>query len=89
LNIYRRILQELYGVVVSELALVVLHPNFDHYRVVKINMMDEEVEAMFQMRRARLEALLAPPEATVPAGPIVVEEPEPEANGRALFVEED
>jgi ATP-dependent exoDNAse (exonuclease V) beta subunit len=48
LNIYRRILQELYGEVVSELALVVLHPNFEHYRVFKLNMMDEEVEAMFR-----------------------------------------
>ena len=90
LNIYRRVLQEHYGMIVSELALVVLHPNFDHYRVVKINMMDDEVEAMFQVRRARLEALLAPPPAVeTPSCVAVVEEPEPEATGRAMFVEED
>lgn len=51
LNIYRRILQELYGVVVSELALVVLHPNQTSFRVVKLNMMDEEVEAMMATRK--------------------------------------
>ena len=50
LNIYRRILQELYDVVVSELALVVLHPNQTNYRVVRLNMMDEEVEAMMATR---------------------------------------
>ena len=54
LNVYRRILQELYGVVVSELALVVLHPNQPSFRVVKLNMMDAEVEAMMESRRASL-----------------------------------
>lgn len=56
LNIYRRILQEKYGMIVSELALVVLHPINPSFRVVMLNMMDEEVEAMFQVRAARLAA---------------------------------
>ena len=51
LNIYRRILEELYHVTVSELALVVLHPNQTTYKVVRLNMMDEEVEAMMATRR--------------------------------------
>lgn len=90
LNIYRRILQELYGMVVSELALVVLHPNFDHYRVIKLHMMDDEVEAMFQVRRARLTALLSPtPDTPIATCVAVEEEPEPEPVGRALFVDED
>jgi hypothetical protein len=59
LNIYRRILQELYGVVVSELALVVLHPNQPSFRVVKLNMMDDEVEAMMESRRAGMAAAAA------------------------------
>jgi hypothetical protein len=93
LNIYRRILQELYGAVVSELALVVLHPNFDHYRVIKLNMMDEEVEAMFQVRAARLTALAAPPETPLPSVAEVTEpveeESESEGTGKPLFVSEE
>lgn len=91
LNIYRRILQELYDVVVSELALVVLHPNFEHYRVIKLNMMDEEVEAMFQVRAARLAALTAGPETMFSPTDVskVDETPEPPADGKALFVDED
>jgi hypothetical protein len=77
-------------VVVSELALVVLHPNFEHYRVIKLNMMDDEVEAMFQVRRERLAALAAGPETPLPAAAatVVEEEPEPVPTGRALFIEE-
>ena len=56
LNIYRRILQEKYGEVVSELALVILHPNNTSYKVVRINMMDDEIEAMFELRAGRLVA---------------------------------
>lgn len=51
LNIYRTILEELYGAVVSELALVVLHPNQTSYRVIMVNRMEEEVEAMFETRK--------------------------------------
>jgi ATP-dependent exoDNAse (exonuclease V) beta subunit len=54
LNIYRRILQEKYGKIVSELALVVLHPNNKSFKVIMLNFMDEEVEAMFQVRADRL-----------------------------------
>jgi hypothetical protein len=54
LNIYRRILQEHYDVKVTELALVVLHPNQTSYEVIQLNMMDDEVEAMFQARRVRM-----------------------------------
>jgi len=51
LNIYRRILQELYGVVVSELALVILHPNQLSFKIYPLHMMDGEVESMFKTRR--------------------------------------
>lgn len=51
LNIYRTILEQLYGVRVSELALVVLHPNNTSFQVIKVNRMEEEVEAMFEVRR--------------------------------------
>lgn len=51
LNIYRTVLEELYGVEVDELALVVLHPNNKSFQVIKVNRMEEEVEAMFATRR--------------------------------------
>jgi hypothetical protein len=50
LNIYRRVLQELYGVVVSELALVILHPNQKTFKIYPLHMMDGEVESMFKTR---------------------------------------
>lgn len=50
LNVYRYILQKYYGVVVSELALVILHPNNTNYRVIKLNFMDDEVAAMMASR---------------------------------------
>ena len=59
LNIYRRMLQEKYDVVVSELALVVLHPNNASFKVIQLNMMDDEVQAMFDVRADKLAALEA------------------------------
>ena len=50
LNVYRYILQKHYGVVVSELALVVLHPDNSGWRVSKLNFMDEEVADMMATR---------------------------------------
>lgn len=55
LNIYRRILEELYDAHVSEMALVVLHPNNTTYKVILINRMDDEVSAMFETRKRALE----------------------------------
>lgn len=54
LNIYRRILEELYDIVVSELALVVLHPNNKSFKVIMLNRMDDEVSAMFEDRAKQL-----------------------------------
>lgn len=54
LNVYRYILQKNYGVTVSELALVVLHPINKSWRVAKVNMMDEEVSDMMATRAAAL-----------------------------------
>jgi hypothetical protein len=77
LNIYRRILEELYDVTVTELALVVLHPNQPSYRVIQLNRMDDEVTAMFESRRAKLAALEA--EKRMLAGAPVAEELTPVA----------
>lgn len=56
LNVYRRMIEELYDCVVSEMALVVLHPNNDTYKVIALNRMDDEVSAMFETRRKVVEA---------------------------------
>jgi PD-(D/E)XK nuclease superfamily len=55
LNVYRRMIEELYGCVVSEMALVVLHPNNETYKVIALNRMDDEVTAMFETRRKVVE----------------------------------
>jgi len=65
LNIYRRILQEKYGWVVSELALVVLHPNAGSYEVISLDILDDEVEAMFQWRAGQLAGTASIPSAAV------------------------
>ena len=54
LNVYRYILQKHYGYVVSELALVVLHPNNSSWRVAKLNFMDDEVAGMMEARARAL-----------------------------------
>jgi hypothetical protein len=54
LNIYRYILQKHYGVVVSELALVILHPINSSWRVIKVNMMDDEIASMMETRARAL-----------------------------------
>jgi hypothetical protein len=38
------------------MALVVLHPNNSSYRVIQLNRMDDEVQAMFETRRQKLAA---------------------------------
>ena len=58
LNVYRRMIEENYGCVVSEMALVVLHPNSSSYKVIKINRMDDEVTLMFQTRAAAVAAAI-------------------------------
>jgi hypothetical protein len=54
LNVYRYILQKHYGETVSELALVVLHPNNSSWRVVRLNMLDDEVAGMMAARASAL-----------------------------------
>jgi hypothetical protein len=54
LNVYRYILQKHYGVTVSELALVVLHPINKSWRVAKVNIMDDEIADMMAARAAAL-----------------------------------
>lgn len=52
LNVYRRILQEKYNMVITELALVVLHPEHENnnYEVVPLPMLDFEVGELWKHR---------------------------------------
>jgi hypothetical protein len=61
LNVYRRILEENYGEIVSELALVILHPNNPTFQVLRLEMMPEEVDGIFAARKAAVEAGSAEP----------------------------
>lgn len=56
LNVYRYILQEKYGKEVKELNLVKLHPENEekNYEIIKVPIMDEEIEAMVSLRMCTL-----------------------------------
>ena len=57
LNVYRMILKEKYNMDVNELALVILHPNNPTFQVIKVNIMEDEIQGMFE---SRLRALQKP-----------------------------
>lgn len=56
LNIYRYILENYYGEHVSDMYLVILHPDQQSYKRMRLNRMDEEVEAMIECRRRAVAA---------------------------------
>jgi hypothetical protein len=51
LNLYRWLLEKHYGIVVSEMALVIMHPNNSNYKRYKLNRLDEEIEGVIEARR--------------------------------------
>ena len=53
LNTYKKILQDKYGLVISEMHLVVLHPNNDNknYKRITIPDLSKEVNALFEWRK--------------------------------------
>lgn len=56
LNVYRWFLETYYGLKISDMYLIILHPDNTNYRRMKLNRMDEEVAAMMA---ARLRAVKA------------------------------
>lgn len=56
LNIYRYILENYYGCRVSDMYLVILHPDQQSYKRMRLNRMDEEVAAMIECRRRAVAA---------------------------------
>ena len=51
LNLYRWLLEKHYGVVVSEMALVVIHPNNKNFKRYKLNRLEDEIEGVIEARR--------------------------------------
>jgi len=54
LNVYATILEKKYDMKVSELALVILHPDQSSFRVMKLNRLEEEVDAVFAHRLKKI-----------------------------------
>jgi hypothetical protein len=54
LNLYRWLLEKHYGIVVSEMALVIMHPNNANYKRYKLNRLDDEIEGVIEARRHAL-----------------------------------
>jgi ATP-dependent exoDNAse (exonuclease V) beta subunit len=50
LNVYRWFLQKHYGLKVTELAIVIFHPNNTNYQIFKLNILDDEVQDMLECR---------------------------------------
>lgn len=51
LNVYRYLIEKNYGLKVTELAIVVFHPNNDTYRKIPLEFKDDEIEKMMNHRR--------------------------------------
>jgi hypothetical protein len=56
LNVYRWFLETFYGLRISDMYIMIFHPDNDNYRRYKLNRLDDEVEAMVE---ARLRAVKA------------------------------
>ena len=54
LNVYKWFLETFYGCVVSDLYLIILHPDNKNYRRLRLNILTDEVEAMLACRKRAL-----------------------------------
>jgi ATP-dependent exoDNAse (exonuclease V) beta subunit len=55
LNIYKYFLERYYGLNVVDLCLVIIHPDNKNYRLIRLNILEEEVEDMIQCRKRALD----------------------------------
>jgi len=77
LNVYRWFLENLYGLEIEDMYLLVLHPDNKNYKRVRLNRMDEEVEAMLNCRlRAVKEGLKQAVVLPLPAKECLMEDDE-------------
>jgi len=54
LNIYKYFLEKFYNLNVVDLCLVILHPDNKNYRLIRLNMLDDEVVGMLECRKRAL-----------------------------------
>ena len=43
-NLYRHIVEKCYGLTVSNMNLVILHPSYSSYKVVRVPRLDDEIQ---------------------------------------------
>jgi len=55
LNLYRWILEHLYGMEIADLYLIICHPDNKNYRRMRLNRLDKEIEDMLACRKRALE----------------------------------
>jgi hypothetical protein len=55
LNVYRWILEKLYKMEIADMYLVICHPDNKNYRRMRLNRLDDEVEAMLACRKRALD----------------------------------
>ena len=74
LNLYRWILEHLYNMEIADMYLIICHPENKNYKRMRLNRLDDEIEAMLDCRKRALDVkwhmpvLLPTPEAPVPKG---------------------
>lgn len=56
LNVYRWMLENLYGLVIADMFLLILHPDNGNYKRMRLNRMDQEVEDMLACRLRAVQA---------------------------------
>ena len=54
LNIYKRLLETRYNIIISEMFLVILHPDNENYFLEKVNDMSKYINIIFEERYNRI-----------------------------------
>ena len=55
LNIYKYFLEKFYGLTIVDLCLVIIHPDQKNYKLIRLNVLEEEVEGMLDCRKQALD----------------------------------
>ena len=60
LNVYKRLLETLYGLSIVEMCLVILHPDNDSFITIPVYEMKKEIDYIFKERKAAFSKKAAP-----------------------------
>ena len=72
LNIYRRVLERWYGLDIAGLYLVICHPDQPTFKRIKLNLLEEEIDGLFECRARALKTV---PWGSAPAKPVLMKDP--------------